>query len=173
MWEWKNKVTGTAYDKIEAGETYKLRDIYRLGKTVAWKVDGLKIPNNTQDAHFTVHKGNKPILDYYPVERTHKPLKDQQVVQIITENADLSDAYALAMYITSEGDLEIPLLAARDLIIKPGEQEVIDLKTTLKLRTQNNGQIKVRPIITSSGIITMQLKTSPTKSELRILNLTT
>ena len=59
------------------------------------------------------------------------------------------------------------------MIIKPGEQEVIDLKTTLKLRTQNNGQIKVRPIITSSGIITMQLKTSPTKSELLILNLTT
>jgi len=63
LWELNNNITDTAYEKVKKGDTYKLRHIYRIGKTIAWKVNGLKILNNTKDAHFTVHKGNRPLLD--------------------------------------------------------------------------------------------------------------
>ena len=172
LWELTNNVTDTAYEKVKKGDAYKLRDIYRIGKTIAWKVDGLKILSNTKDAHFTVHKGNRPLLDYYPVERSKKATKYGCAIKIITENAELADAYAMAMHITTEGDLECPLISTHDLVIKPRGQEIMNLKTTFAFQSLTTKETEqIRPIITSSGIIVMKMTRSSKGSMISIRNL--
>ena len=46
---------------------FKLEEIHYLKKsTVAWFVAGLFKGRKKERAHFTVHKGNRPISDFIP-----------------------------------------------------------------------------------------------------------
>ena len=42
-------------------EVYKLEAIHRKGTTIAWRIPGLYKGSKGKEAHFTVHRGYRPI----------------------------------------------------------------------------------------------------------------
>ena len=84
----------------------------------------------------------------------------------------MADAYAMAMHITTEGDLEFPLISTHDIVIKPRGQETMNLKTTFEFKSLTTKETEqIRPIITSSGIIVMKMTKSSKGSVICIRNL--
>ena len=63
----------TSYLKMIPGSIYRLEELHRTHDTIAWNIAGLYIGERQQyrKAHFTVHKGERPLADFLPIQPLH------------------------------------------------------------------------------------------------------
>ena len=126
---------------MKPGSIHMLEELHRDEDTVAWYVAGLYKEQGFQyeKAHFTVHKGNRPISDFLPaldddsLEPPSKYNRDRPDETLITRtrSRNLMDVYAYAGKLSSAQDSEIPAMSPATVRVKPGESMTMKLGVTM------------------------------------------
>ena len=178
--EVQRKVPNTAYHLMKPGAKYQLEGLHRKGYSIARNVIGLYRGIGEDQEHLTVRYGIKSVTDLLPIQG-HESSQSwcrgygHGTVEAKTyaHNGTMLDSYAQAACMSNIQNMEIPILAPRELFVRAGDELTLNMEASIELNSDSKHQDcdertrYPRPLFTKNGPIIIDFQS---ESSLRILN---